>query len=63
MKSEFEKLVRVRLIETNRTLPDVAEAVNVSLGYIYELFSNPNKRSPFFKRIADYLDFELPKGD
>ncbi|MFM9414416.1 hypothetical protein ACKQTC_08550 [Peptococcus simiae] len=63
MKSEFEKQVRIRLLETDGTLPGLAKALGISLGYIYELFANPGRRSPYFEKIANYLEFELPKGE
>lgn len=57
--TDFEKNVRIALIKQNMNIPKLAQALGISVGYIYELFADPKKPSPQRKRIADYLGFKI----
>lgn len=57
--TDFEKQTRIALIEKDMNIPKLAQALDISVGYIYELFTDSKKSSPQRERIADYLGFKI----
>ena len=59
--TKFEKAVRHELIEREMSLSDLAEALQISNSYLYELLSGTRKSEEQKERIRKFLN--LKEGD
>ena len=59
--TKFEKAVRHELIEREMSMSDLAEALQISQSYLYELLQGTRKSEEQKKRIMQFL--KLKEGD
>ena len=59
--TKFEKAVRHELIEREMSMSDLAEALQISPSYLYELLQGTRKSEEQKKRIMQFL--KLKEGD
>jgi predicted transcriptional regulator len=52
---EFEKNVRIALINQGMTLSDLAEKLEISSSYLYDILKSSRKAGKQRKRIAEIL--------
>ena len=56
--NEFEKTVRKTLIDRDMKLTDLAEAVGISLTYLYDILNGNRKAEHQKKKIIEILELE-----
>lgn len=58
LKSDFEKKVRLALLKRDMTIPELAEIIGISVGYLYQLFEEPDyaKNSQKKEAVLKYLN-------
>lgn len=54
--SDFKKSVRIRLIELNMTMGNLAEELGISISYLSELLNGTRSNQDQIQRIKDYLE-------
>lgn len=54
--SDFKKSVRIRLIELNMTMGNLAEELGISISYLSELLNGTRTNQDQIQRIKDYLE-------
>lgn len=60
--SEFEKAVKIALIERNMTMGDLAEALGISLSYVSDLIKEKRNNEEQIARIKDFLNLSDAGG-
>lgn len=56
--NEFEKAVRKTLIDRNLKLSDLADQLEISLTYLYDILNGNRKAEHQKKKIIEILDLE-----
>lgn len=56
--NEFEKAVRKALIDHNMKLTDLADTLEISLTYLYDILNGNRKAEHQKKKIAEILKLE-----
>lgn len=53
--SEFEKAVKIALIERNMTMQDLADALGITISYVSDLIKEKRNNAQQIARIKDFL--------
>ena len=61
--SEFEKQVRHALIDHNMTMKDLAEQLEISVSYLYDIITGARKAEHQKQSIRQLLSIEDKDGD
>ena len=61
--SEFEKQVRVALIQQEKTLTSLAEELGISVSYLYEIIRGTRKAEEKKQRIKTLLGLETEANE
>ena len=56
--NEFEKAVRKALIDKDMKLTDLADAIGISLTYLYDILANNRKAEHQKKKIIEILELQ-----
>ena len=56
--NEFEKAVRKKLIDKDMKLTDLANAIGISLTYLYDILANNRKAEHQKKKIIEILELQ-----
>ena len=56
--NEFEKAVRKALIDKDMKLTDLADAIGISLTYLYDILANNRKAEHQKKKIIEILNLQ-----
>ena len=56
--SEFEKAVRKALIDRDMKLTDLADALGISVSYVYDILNDNRKAEHQKKKIIEILELE-----
>ena len=56
--NEFEKAVRKALIDRDMKLTDLADAIGISLTYLYDILNENRKAEHQKKRIIEILELQ-----
>lgn len=56
--SEFEKQVRIALIQQDMTLKELASELGISISYVYEVISGTRKAKDKKQKIIDLLGLD-----
>ena len=56
--NEFEKAVRKALIDKDMKLTDLAEAIGISLTYLYDILAGNRKAEHQKKKIIEILELQ-----
>lgn len=56
--NEFEKAVRKALIDKDMKLTDLADAIGISLTYLYDILNGNRKAEHQKKKIAEILELQ-----
>ena len=56
--SAWEKEIRKALIDRDMTISDLADELNVSAAYIYDIISGNRKATELRQKINEYLNIE-----
>lgn len=56
--NDFEKAVRKALIDRNMKLTDLADAIGISLTYLYDILNSNRKAEHQKKKIIETLELE-----
>lgn len=54
--SEFEKQVKIALIERNMTMGDLADELGISISYVSDLLKGKRSNQAQLDRIKDFLN-------
>ncbi len=60
--SEFEKAVKIALIERNMTMQDLADALGITISYVSDLIKEKRNNEKQIKRIKDFLNLSDEGG-
>ena len=60
--SEFEKQVRKRLIDLDMTMKELAEQLEISVAYLYDIITGARKAEHQKQRIRQLLSIEDNDG-
>lgn len=60
--SEFEKQVRIALIERNMTQTNLAEELGISISYLSDLLKGKRKTAEQIDRIKQFLNLTDTEG-
>ena len=61
--SEFEKQVRHALIDHNMSMKELAEQLEISIAYLYDILNGARKAEHQKDRIRELLSIEDKDGD
>lgn len=61
--SEFEKQVRHALIDHNMTMKELAEQLEITVSYLYDIITGARKAEHQKQRIRQLLSIEDKDGD
>lgn len=54
--SEFEKAVKIALIQRNMTMQDLADALGITISYVSDLIKEKRNNTVQIQRIKDFLE-------
>lgn len=54
--SEFEKAVKIALIQRNMTMQDLADALGITISYVSDLIKEKRNNAVQVQRIKDFLN-------
>lgn len=60
--SEFEKAVKIALIERNMTMQDLADALGITISYVSDLIKEKRNNAQQIARIKDFLGLSDKDG-
>lgn len=55
---EFEKAVKIALIDKGMTMTDLADAIDLSVSYVSDLLKKKRTTEKQIKRICTYLELD-----
>lgn len=61
--SEFEKAVKIALIERNMTMQDLADALGITISYVSDLIKEKRNNAQQIQRIKDFLELSDAGGN
>ena len=61
--SDFEKQVRHALIDHNLTMKELAEELEITVSYLYDIVTGARKAEHQKQRIRQFLSIEEKEGD
>lgn len=60
--SEFEKAVKIALIQRSMTMQDLADALGITISYVSDLIHEKRNNTAQIQRIKDFLELS-DEGD
>jgi hypothetical protein len=54
--SEFEKAVKIALIQRSMTMQDLADALGITISYVSDLIHEKRNNTAQIQRIKDFLE-------
>lgn len=60
--SEFEKAVKIALIQRSMTMQDLADALGITISYVSDLIHEKRNNTTQIQRIKDFLELS-DEGD
>lgn len=54
--SEFEKAVKIALIQRSMTMQDLADALGITISYVSDLIHEKRSNTAQIQRIKDFLE-------
>ena len=61
--SDFEKAVKIALIERNMTMQDLADALGITISYVSDLIKEKRNNAQQIQRIKDFLELSDAGGN